>query len=87
MSIFSIQRPTSGQRGRLSDLSERHEEFIGLLCLRAGELGAETMVGLGPFVSLCTEAVSNVGHAWVGSPSLSRGAVSLQLNKGHQIQG
>lgn len=36
--------------------------------------GAETMAGLEAFVSLPTEAVSNVGHMWVGSlPPLEKG--------------
>lgn len=55
---------------RRSHLSEGHEEFIGLLCLPAHERQAETMAGLGAFVSLPTGPVSNVGHLWVGSPPL-----------------
>ena len=41
-----------------------------LLCLPAREPRAQTMAGLGAFVSLPAEAVSNVGHVWVGSPTL-----------------
>ena len=48
-------------------MSESHEEFIRLLCLPAREPRAQTMARLGAFVSLPAEAVSNVGHVWVGS--------------------
>lgn len=44
-------------------LSEGHEEFIGLLCLAPGELGTQTMAGLGPLSSSLPGSVRCWPHA------------------------
>lgn len=44
------------------------------------------MARLGAFVSLSTEAVSNVGHMWVGNPPLLGEGQSRNMMRGTKLR-